>query len=434
MGGDDTSQMLVASRARRANAGNRMASLLSMADGNDEDFERIFAEDAEDADFEDKDATPSDVDVGSSSDDEDQGPAATGNDLEGEKELQTVERTERQKKRKARGTFKTPKARPRGARDDRKAPAKGPSASFARPKKKEERTSWLPAADGGPIRASTREQTMKNKKEVHQRLQEGEKRREKIIKSLERSAKEKEATKLEAMTQADRLAEAARTERQNSKSLNRWEAAEQKRAEERMSKLAALQNRHLEGPVIGFWSGPSRWMDGRLVAIGAKNILREAGRDGSGGKDPSSKTGATNVPQHSSSHVAQSHDHTMQKSTYPTRPMTGTISTTPIETSTNARHGNSGSRNPDIDQMLSRSEDTIVVLPERDGAPSTSQNPVAASETQKNTSAVLKTDELSTKNLVVLENIDGNALKTPELQNHVLLNRRKGNAKLTSQC
>ena len=76
---------------------------------------------------------------------------------------------------------------------------------------------------------------------------------------MEKAAAAKEAAKKPAMTQADRLAEAARIEKANSKSLSRWEEAEQQREEEQRAKLAALSNRHLEGPVVTWWSGLAQW-------------------------------------------------------------------------------------------------------------------------------------------------------------------------------
>ena len=61
------------------------------------------------------------------------------------------------------------------------------------------------------------------------------------------------------MTQEERLAEAAKIERRNAKSYNRWESKEKERAEEQAAKLAAMRNRKLDGPVIGYWSGVARW-------------------------------------------------------------------------------------------------------------------------------------------------------------------------------
>jgi vacuolar protein sorting-associated protein 72 len=72
------------------------------------------------------------------------------------------------------------------------------------------------------------------------------------------------------MTQADRLVEAERTERKNSKSLNRWEETEKKRSEEQKARLAALHNRQLEGPVITWWSGLAKWVNGKLAHVGGR--------------------------------------------------------------------------------------------------------------------------------------------------------------------
>ncbi|KAK2812859.1 hypothetical protein FQN49_008343, partial [Arthroderma sp. PD_2] len=99
---------LATSRARRSTAGRLMSTLLD-AEADDE-LARIFAEEEDDEEFESGDdeeegggAAADDMELDSSSSDEgDQGPAATGNDeLEGEKELERQEKAERAKKRTA---------------------------------------------------------------------------------------------------------------------------------------------------------------------------------------------------------------------------------------------------------------------------------------------------------------------------------------------
>lgn len=72
------------------------------------------------------------------------------------------------------------------------------------------------------------------------------------------------------------MEEAAKTERKNAKSLNRWEESEKKRAEDQKAKLEALHSRQLSGPVISMWSGLARWVNGRIEQLGVKTI-RKAG-------------------------------------------------------------------------------------------------------------------------------------------------------------
>lgn len=97
---------------------------------------------------------------------------------------------------------------------------------------------------------------------------EREVKRLKQVEAMERKAKKMEALKKPPMTQAERLAEAAVIEKKNAKSLNRWEEAEKQREEERRAKLAALNNRTLDGPVVTFWSGVGEWVDGKLRHVG----------------------------------------------------------------------------------------------------------------------------------------------------------------------
>ncbi len=90
-------EWLATTREKRATAGNRLASLLQQEESDDE-LELLFEEPEDDVGFEDAGAD-SDVQMDSSSDDEDQGPAA-GDELEGEKAIQRQERAERQAKKR----------------------------------------------------------------------------------------------------------------------------------------------------------------------------------------------------------------------------------------------------------------------------------------------------------------------------------------------
>ncbi|MCJ1277214.1 hypothetical protein MMC21_005024 [Puttea exsequens] len=264
-------ESLVVGREKRATAGNRMANLLSKE--GDDDLELLFAEneEEEDVEFEDEDEAVSDAELDSSSDEDDQGPSKDENDLTGEKELQRQEKIERQKKRKAQDAFKRPSTLRKRVRID---PSTTPKTPAPRPKKKSERVSWVPSEADAPTRASSRKQTIQNREVIHERLVESEKTRLKVMQQMEEAARRKSTTKPKALTQADRLEEAAKTERKNAKSLNRWEEAEKKRQEEQKAKLEALRTRQLVGPVITWWSGLARWVNGKVGLLGVEKIRR----------------------------------------------------------------------------------------------------------------------------------------------------------------
>jgi len=267
-------ESLVVGRAKRATAGNRLAPLLEK-EGGDDDLELLFAEneEEEDVEFEEEEEDVSDAELDSSSDEEDQGPTKGDEDMAGEKELQKQERVERQKKRKAQEVFKRSGALRKKVKID---PSATPTTPAPRPKKKSERVSWVPTEADAPVRVSSRKQTVQNREVVHQRLVEGEQTRLKIMSHMEEAAKRKAASKPKALTQADRMEEAAKIERKNAKSLNRWEETEKKRAEEQRLKLEALHNRQLTGPIITLWSGLARWVNGKIAHLGVKEI-RKAG-------------------------------------------------------------------------------------------------------------------------------------------------------------
>ena len=93
---------------------------------------------------------------------------------------------------------------------------------------------------------------------------------------MDLAMKRKDASKPKALSQADRMEDAAKTERKNAKSLNRWEESEKKRSEDQRAKLEALHNRQLTGPVITWWSGVTRWVNGKIIQLGVGQI-RAAG-------------------------------------------------------------------------------------------------------------------------------------------------------------
>lgn len=273
--GDDQPavESLVTGRAKRATAGNRLSSLLEK-EGDDE-LELLFADNEEDEDveFEEEEEIASDADLDSSTDEDDQDAADNDDELVGERELQTQSKLERQKKRKAQDVFKRPGALHKKVKIDTSATISTPAP---KPKKKSERVSWVHTEADAPIRASSRKQTVRNREVVHKRLVDSEQTRLKVMRQMEEAQKRKNARKPKALTQADRMEEATGTEKKNAKTLNRWEESEKKRTEEQRAKLEALHNRQLSGPVITWWSGLSRWVNGKIEQLGVKAI-RNAG-------------------------------------------------------------------------------------------------------------------------------------------------------------
>lgn len=295
-------EWLATSRAKRSTAGNRMKSMLANEEpaAEDSDLELLFAEDEDDAGFTDDDKEDaSDVQMDSSSDDEDDKDGAAVDDLEGEKELerQAREKKAAQRKRKAQEAIpmkfrkKVRIEQPPSAAGDSAAgspapsttggtPAassvrQGPAPRPPRPKKKSERISWLPTPADMPTRASERRTTKMSKEQLHQKMIEDEIRRKKLLEKMEKAAKRAEAMKKPPMTQAERLAEAALVEKRNEKSLNRWEEAEKVREEERLKKIAALNNRKLDGPVVTFWSGIQTLEEGQQKHVGKMVSMEE---------------------------------------------------------------------------------------------------------------------------------------------------------------
>ncbi|KAJ6008039.1 hypothetical protein N7540_012015 [Penicillium herquei] len=257
-------ESLVQGRAKRSTAGRNMAALIDAA--ADDDLTLLFEEVEDDNEFAIEEAAE-DEDLGlesSSDDDDDQGPNAQ-NDYEGEQQLQKDER----KKRRAQNDLRFQTLRKR-VKIDPTAVSAIPAPP--RPKKKSERISWLPTPEDGPTRSSSRRQTMVNKEMTHARLKDSQEKRVRIIATMKEAEKRKAHLKPKEMTQEDHLAEAERIERTNSKSLNRWEQAERRKAEERRARIEALQNRRLDGPVMSYWSGLATWVNGRLTRVGKVEI------------------------------------------------------------------------------------------------------------------------------------------------------------------
>ena len=274
-------EALVAGREKRATAGNRMsaAALALQEELGDEDDEvvMLFASEGEDDEFAGSDEDVSDAQL-SSSEDDDQGPNAAPDDLEGEKELQRREKAQRMKKRKAKDALTTAEGVRKKARF---APTSArPAAPAPKPSKKKERQSWLPESGAGPSRTSLRAQTQANTEITRTKVKQHDELHAKLVERNRKRQQQREKEKPKEMTQADRLAEAERIERKNAKSLNRWEEMEKKRAEEQAAKLAALHDRTLDGPVVSYWSGVAKWLGPKLVKVGKQDTSVEPAIEG----------------------------------------------------------------------------------------------------------------------------------------------------------
>lgn len=438
-------QSLVSGRAKRITAGNRLSSLLQ--EGDDE-LELLFAEEEseEDVDFgaDDTDGA-SDIPLDSSTDEEDNDTGKADDELEGERELQQQDRTERQKKRKAHDVFKRPGALRRKPMIEPVTNTTKPKTPAARPRKKSERVSWIPTPDDGPTRSSTRKQTVQNKKSVHLRMAETEKRRVQLIHVMEEAAKRKEASKPKRLTQAERMEEAARTEERNAKSLNRWEETEKKRSDEQKAKLEALQNRHLNGPVITWWSGMATWINGTLTQVGCRGA-KAAHNDGvaetrgSVSKDTSKKTGHEEMSvtgdniSPSRSLASQKPDHAQSEPIQTLQPAAASGSS---EFVNNVRYSaplpgesqHSHAINPGpVPHGLGGSSSN----PHDSEAPSQMlpSHPVSTRSLDLSSTDYPRgghsTTEYSTRDVVILDNVDVNDLRVPALQHHPLLKKRNG--------
>lgn len=270
-------EWLATGREKRSTAGNRMKSLLATATPADEDsdLELLFQEDEDDVGFTDKEDDDGSDAAMESTDDEDENEAHE--DDAGEKELERQAKEKRAAARKRKAQEAIP------AKFRKKVRIQPPDASGAgtaaapppRPKKKSERASWLPTEAEMPTRASGRKTTQLSKEQLHLQMIDREAKRLKQVELMERQAKRKEAMKKPPMTQAERLREAAIVEKRNAKSLNRWEEAEKQREEERRAKLAALNNRRLEGPVVTFWTGIIDLSEVQLKHVGKMVTMEE---------------------------------------------------------------------------------------------------------------------------------------------------------------
>ncbi|CZT25158.1 uncharacterized protein RCC_10887 [Ramularia collo-cygni] len=245
---------LVATRRKRATAGNLYATLRQNLDDEELQRELIADEEDDEGEYEGSDKEDDDAAMEESSDDDDAGPAKEGEkeDLDGEKELQRAERAAAKKKRKFDEVrMRLPaKKKVRLADDVESAP---------KPKKKSERSNWLPTAADQPSRQSTRASAVANREHVHENLKASTKRSEnqkKIMKVHQERQKERQ---MKELTQEERMLKAARIEKETMRDFGRWEREEAEKQRVREEMAAAKRRKVIEGPVIRHWSGSVLW-------------------------------------------------------------------------------------------------------------------------------------------------------------------------------
>lgn len=282
-------EALATTRERRSNAGNRMAQLLKVAgaedaivvDANDEEDEvnLLFQEAEDDVEFDEREEGDDDANMSSNSESEDEN---AGDEDEGEKKLTEEQRRGPEKmKRKSEGLLqKTMRLKRLKYAPQLPDKATESATEAPRPKKKSERVSWIP--EDAEIRSSSRKLAVINKQATHLRLKESERKREKTLQMMQAAEERKKAKEAQVLTQEERLARAAVIEKQNSKTVTRWEEAEKMRLDEQKAREDALKNRRLDGPVITYWSGPAVWINDKLKKVGRNPLVEEleAERDG----------------------------------------------------------------------------------------------------------------------------------------------------------
>ncbi|KAH0373114.1 YL1-domain-containing protein, partial [Aureobasidium melanogenum] len=251
-------ELLVHGRAKRATAGNRMHFLMQHLEDEDVRNDLLQEDETDQVDYQLSDAE--DVAFGSSDDSDDEGQEE---ELQGEKELQKAERQETRKKKRKANDFANMPLNPLMKRQRLAATN---SLLAPRPRKKSERISWLPTLDDAPTRQSRRRQTVANKEQTEAKLKESQKRSEKAHELMKIAAEKKAASAMPALTQEDRMKRALKVEKENSRTLNRWEKAEEERQLAQQRRLEALRDRQLEGPVFRYWSGSVMW-EGEKIKV-----------------------------------------------------------------------------------------------------------------------------------------------------------------------
>ena len=304
---------LIATRAKRATAGNLYATLRANLD--DEDIRKDLLAEDEEGDAEDYEGSEKEGDddevLESSSDEEDAGPGEAAEELEGEKDLKKQERAEARRKRKVQeARIRVPAWRVKKKvklADDVKT-EDGAGSGVEKPKKKSERSNWLPTPADAPIRQSGRALAVANREVVHANLKQSAERSEKQRRVMKVAA-ERERTKrrMEGMSQEERLRKCERVERETGREFGRWEREEKERQRVREEAIAAKRRRGADGPVVRFWSGSVVWEGDRIrvrrVEHGSRRVedIRDEKREdgdasGAASKEESDKKSSSAGP------------------------------------------------------------------------------------------------------------------------------------------
>ncbi|KAK5118307.1 hypothetical protein LTR62_002820 [Meristemomyces frigidus] len=258
---------LIATREKRATAGNLYGSLRAEID-EDDALRDIFLEDEEEdeGDYEGSDSGDDDAALESSSDEEDTGPPQEGQaeDLTGEQELKKAERVQLRQKRKVQeARLKLPawqKKKTVKLADDVKTEDGAP----AKPKKQSERSNWLPTKADAPQRQSRRSLAVVNRETVHANLKHAHERSEKQRNVMKKAAERQNHKKRAQLSQEDRMKLCGKIARQTDKDLVRWMEREKEAKKLKDEALAARWKRDIDGPYIRYWSGSVIWKGDKL--------------------------------------------------------------------------------------------------------------------------------------------------------------------------
>ncbi|TKA29784.1 hypothetical protein B0A50_03148 [Salinomyces thailandicus] len=261
---------LIATRAKRATAGNIYYSSLR-ANLDDEQVQAdLLAEDEDDdaGDYEGSDKDDEDEALESSSDEEDSGPPKEGQeDLEGERVLKKDERLEARKKRKAQDArLKLPAWQKKNKKVKLAEDAKADDAVAEKPKKKSERANWLPTLADAPQRQSGRALAVANRETTHANLQQSYERSERQRKVMQDAEKRLQLKKRREMSQEERMEMCHKIAKQTDKEFGRWEREEAERQKLRDEQLAAKRQKGVDGPFFRHWSGSVLW-EGEKIKV-----------------------------------------------------------------------------------------------------------------------------------------------------------------------
>lgn len=240
MSSDNENSSLVATRSRRANAGNKMKKLLeqelqemqerapsaALEAADQDDINLLFQEEEDDQEFTIDDRKRDEDELFSDSGDESDG--ADEDDEEHE-----LERQER-KRRKLASRKKIPVIRRRAEKEEK-------------PKKPQYEQ---PSAESLLLRSrrtSKRSSVVANKLQVYQKLTEAEKKRKEI---RERIQRQKEKQEHQELTQEDRLRQALDTERINLLSLNKYKEQELSKKQNRMAMQLRNRSKFVPGELV----------------------------------------------------------------------------------------------------------------------------------------------------------------------------------------